>query len=601
MKLNTLNLKNKPQLSVEQKAQMQGWVIHLSHLAQRHDVRFHFGAERAETDGRNIYLPMLPIDMNSEEEIIFRGYAEHEIGHCIESNMPVFQGVARSSSWLGTMLNAIEDPWMENRRVKARPKALTFFEKSTAYLEKRGGLKTGSSSPNEALMVFVLSALHLNFGRNDLRGLHKQSQKHFLKQLGRTSKPILKVIKHFVEKQGATSTSTSNNATIARGIYQILRDLIIVLGKRGQVFDEDLESKCAELYGVSQVDETPNGVVVASASCPVDVTKFVNSIKRRSAGKLSYALLDLLFEPPSEGEVIDYCKVIDDISEQAEKDGRELVPAGTEITPYEIAEVKASHIPSGLTMDISGLTVAKDSLSDFHEAMNSVKSTVNILAMQLRQVLQEKTRERRRIFESGTKVKAGKLYRLTSYDYRVFRENVRRTTPNAAVTLLCDLSASTVGDCDLEIRQSAVLLAASLDYLKLPSSVWGFGNNCGNSLMLVKDFNEQFRSTMARFGGMKLGLGGSTPLAESINALLPCVRRRLEQKKVVFVITDGIPNDVDQAVESYNLARSQGISVVTVVFGQWYEWLDNASLPFLHCEKAEDIPKIILSEMSKLI
>jgi len=66
------------------------------------------------------------------------------------------------------------------------------------------------------------------------------------------------------------------------------------------------------------------------------------------------------------------------------------------------------------------------------------------------------------------------------------------------------------------------------------------------------------QSRVAAYGG---GLDGSSPLAEAIWFAGCRLLQQREERKLLLVLTDGIPDDLDEAVTVLGLARISNIEV----------------------------------------
>lgn len=135
------------------------------------------------------------------------------------------------------------------------------------------------------------------------------------------------------------------------------------------------------------------------------------------------------------------------------------------------------------------------------------------------------------------------------------RIHIRHKTDgrDIAVTLLLDLSESikeTPKGCDqsiLELSQEAVsLLAWAIDELGDPFAIAGFASNTRHDVRYqhIKGFNEPWGATpKSRLAAMEGGY--STRMGAAIRHAGHYLHKRSNDKKLLFVLTDGEPSDID--------------------------------------------------------
>ncbi len=167
-------------------------------------------------------------------------------------------------------------------------------------------------------------------------------------------------------------------------------------------------------------------------------------------------------------------------------------------------------------------------------------------------------------------------------DPRIFRATTSKHR-DLAVLLLIDISESTrdrlaSGASILEVERLAVaILAEAMSALGDPFSLLAFASNGRDDVEMttVKAFDEAYdRGCVARLAGLSSGL--STRLGTALRHAGELISRGRSFRKLVIVLTDGEPSDVDVAdpldlVEDARRAalglRSRGIDGFGVVLG----------------------------------
>jgi len=154
-------------------------------------------------------------------------------------------------------------------------------------------------------------------------------------------------------------------------------------------------------------------------------------------------------------------------------------------------------------------------------------------------------------------------------DPRIFRRHGRRRR-SAAVVLLMDLSESTrhfvpgsfISVLDLE-KRAAALVAESFDASRDRIAVHGFRSNGRREVtyLHIKDFDEPFGSAQRRRLQRQQGKLSTRMGAALRHASAALAAERVDQK-VILLLTDGEPSDVDVLEDDY-LVEDARQAVVT--------------------------------------
>ncbi|MGA7805754.1 nitric oxide reductase activation protein NorD, partial [Bradyrhizobium sp.] len=182
------------------------------------------------------------------------------------------------------------------------------------------------------------------------------------------------------------------------------------------------------------------------------------------------------------------------------------------------------------------------------------------------------------ILEAGIALRTGR-----QPDPRVFRSSTS-VHRDLAGLLLIDISESTrdrlaSGATTLDVERLAVaVLAEAMHRLGDPFSLLAFASDGREDVRMtsVKAFDESYdRSSMARLAGLASGL--STRLGAALRHAGQVIRKTSAARKLVIVLTDGEPSDIDVAdpldlIEDARRAalglHAGGIDAYGVVLGQ---------------------------------
>ena len=135
------------------------------------------------------------------------------------------------------------------------------------------------------------------------------------------------------------------------------------------------------------------------------------------------------------------------------------------------------------------------------------------------------------------------------------RINIRivRKVRDLAIVVLLDLSESTnekLGDSDKPViqlaREATALLSWAIDGVGDPFAIHGFASDGRHDVEYYrfKDFNDYYDdSVKAKLAGMSGGL--STRMGAALRHAASFLFRQPEQKKLILLVTDGEPADID--------------------------------------------------------
>lgn len=224
------------------------------------------------------------------------------------------------------------------------------------------------------------------------------------------------------------------------------------------------------------------------------------------------------------------------------------------------------------------------------------------LAKQLERAIASKNKVQFIPGQRRGKVHSANLYRLSMNDDRVFRRREDHKAVNACVQQVIDLSGSMNGDRICLALASAYAIADALDRIKVPNIITGFttaglddaayrkyerdySRYEGLMLPTIKDWHERTNTPITR---QRIGcLSGKFPLlnnidGESVLALAQHFAARTEDRKIMIVLSDGLPagvgfslnshlREVARALESSDQIELLGVGIQTDAPSQFYK------------------------------
>ncbi|HHR9723354.1 TPA: cobaltochelatase CobT-related protein [Salmonella enterica subsp. enterica serovar Oranienburg] len=222
------------------------------------------------------------------------------------------------------------------------------------------------------------------------------------------------------------------------------------------------------------------------------------------------------------------------------------------------------------------------------------------------------------------RIHGSSLYRLSMKDERVFRRKEDHKAVNACVQQVIDLSGSMNGKKILLALASAYTIADALDRINVPNIITGFttfGNpDCSvrskrgfsrfEALMLpiIKNWNEKANAPEIR---ARMGCVGTTfPLlnnvdGESIVQLASLFSGRMEDRKIMLVLSDGEPCATGEGFKEHLKATTKEIETVSDIDLMAIGILTDAPKFFYKnyalVKSVEQLGSSVVTELSRII
>lgn len=188
----------------------------------------------------------------------------------------------------------------------------------------------------------------------------------------------------------------------------------------------------------------------------------------------------------------------------------------------------------------------------------------------LQGILESKRRDRERTCRAGKKFSTKDLHRLGVKDTRIFSRQQERNGVNTAIHILLDASGSMQGDQSEQCVKAGYALGHALDrvpHVSFAISAFPMENPlCPAEFQVekLKEFGERFKEDTL---GSYRADGGCTPTLPSMRYAAYTLAFRPEERKLLFIITDGRPNEGGHslAVAQYDeWLNKNGIEVVAI-------------------------------------
>jgi Mg-chelatase subunit ChlD len=205
--------------------------------------------------------------------------------------------------------------------------------------------------------------------------------------------------------------------------------------------------------------------------------------------------------------------------------------------------------------------------------------------------LQDKRRRKVKLATAGGQVASNRVWRLKSMgDTNVFKVTASVVGIDAAVTILLDRSGS-MDTCIIEAAVAALSCSQALERIsKVKTSIEMFPGHEGtlDNTVTLQAFGQSARQVARRVNDVDAG--GGTPLAEALQQVMPRLLAQRVKKRIAFLVTDGIPNNLVMALEEIGKAEAQGVEFVGIGIGEYGKAIEGLT-PFSVCiNEASELP-----------
>ena len=487
-----------------------------------------------------------PLPEGRAAHILALGYSAHEGGHIRFSDYSVKHPIPFGHS----LVRAMEEFRMEAQVIKNYPGARRILQDIVQYMVLTGKSfaptdeeKLRSATPNSLVTNYVL--VRGRYLVNNQTAVEPRMNQLREELVARTSDELVDQIDDIIRRAGAAPSEGD--------LIPLADELIALLqqdaeqpedGQNGEPDDskpDDSDAGNGESDD-SKSDDSDAGNGEPDDSEPDDADAG-NGGDPKGAGQLA---IDPSAEGPVDDDLGQALEAL--LNEHAENDGED-----TTGWSGEMAEV-VEH-PRVLTNN------PFDPERVVHETAAVQRTLAQVFQAQKRVEVAHSSR--------GRRINPRRLSRVAMGKADIFRHKHRQEAINTAVEVLVDASESMMWGDDLltPAKESALALAQAIE--NLPGCSCGvlmfpsWTDNGEIAVLGVKAPEERVSATLQQ-GRWEFGAYGGTPLAQS---LWPCAIRlatRLEERKVLIVLTDGDPNDSVAAMEMLERIRASGIETVGI-------------------------------------
>ncbi|EGV28137.1 von Willebrand factor type A [Thiorhodococcus drewsii AZ1] len=537
-------------------------------LGRRFGVQVRVGGDQAATDGQTIWLPDLPAD--SRLRPVAWGLLAHEASHVRHTDMAIFQAVARESPLRRHLLNLLEDIRIELAIRRDYPGTESSLARVIEWMLAEGHLDPPDPSDHPARILtasLLLILRHRVLGQQALTQAAQESERVLRQTL--PAARVHRLLGLPTEVRGLGSTAEA--ASLAERIQQLLEP------------DRTAsQPEAAERPASSDPEAGAANTETEAGECPAHPSpdQASGEVGDGASDTEARASSQTEAEADPEGPAANAGSIAADANHSDSDDLLQRVIGAGEGDLGDdlfasVRQVLATESGAGGARP-SRLPIPEDPPCHRpfgEDLLRQVDGTSRVLVARLLGLVQSSRMDRPHAVCRGRRLVPARLHRAGVGDARLFVRRRSRIAPNTAFHLLVDLSGSMNNPTPSGQRafrvalESALAVALALE--RIPgvtvavSAFPGLGGDTGRITRLV----QHGQSVRQRAGAFQQGPRGGTPLAQALWFAAADLTLRSEPRRLILVMTDGVPNDWATAVEILGLCEAGGIEPVGIGIG----------------------------------
>jgi len=486
-------------------------------LGDRYGVQVRIGGKKAYTNGKIIHLPSLPMDCEPELLALARSFVDHESGHIRHTDFSVLKA-ANLDPVTFNLFNCLEDWRVEKKLSGIFPgcrRNLNWLIRR--FFVEQAQPRAGDDSPALAVLDYVLLTVRAwDVDEVTPACQHAASivEQHFPCLIGALDAILVKAYIHCPDTKAAIEYAKQ----IALCIRQWEPPQPIETSKCTSANNKKAVCQTTRETNdsTSQIDQQPES---ACASAPVQQSRALNALP-----------LKALFHA----------------------EAQDLPQNIGEIMSIELADSSAESAGDALTVAEEGTRHATPLPAE--QKLQALQASI-ALRTRLQGFLQAQTQRRCSIGRRGT-LHANSLHRLQVGNARVFQKESLQLGLNTAVHILLDVSGSMAGAPINLANRACFAVATALSHIRgVNPAVTAFPAVSTNSVFPIMRHGQPLPDMF------DIRASGGTPLAGALWWVLQTMLHLKEQRKMILIITDGMPDNQLAANNAIGVAQKLGFEV----------------------------------------
>ena len=478
-------------------------------LGDQYGVQVCIGGKEACTNGKVIYLPALPMDCEPELLAMARGFVDHEAAHIRHTDFPALR-TANLDPVTFNLFNCLEDWRIEKKLSGIFPGCrhnLNWLIRR--FFVEEAEPRAGGDPPALAVLDYVLLTVRawdveeVNMPRLAVAEVLRQ---HF---------PGLKeVLDAVLAKVYIHCPDTGAAIAYARQLAQGIR----------QWEPQPQQQRKSKGNGADHTDSAPQAEQEISPDCASQTQQPTS---------------------PSRGK--------DQLTALLHAEAQDLPKNLGELLSTALTLCQAESAFEKVTVAIEGFR--QSGVLPEKQKLQALQASI-ALRTRLQGLLQARTQKRCSIGRRGA-LHPGSLHRLQTGNPRIFLREATQAGLNTAVHILLDVSGSMSGAPIVLARQVCFAVAKALENIKgVNPAVTAFPATASTSSVF-----PIMRHGQKVPDSFDINASGSTPLAAALWWVMQTMLFLKEQRKIILVITDGIPDSTHAATHAVTVAQKLGYEV----------------------------------------
>lgn len=532
-----------------------------SMLGARYGVKVQVSGTGAFTNysGKSPIINLPLVTAERGQEVLLRGYLDHEAGHVRYTNRKIFDSARVQQAYLvKTLWNICEDVYIE-RRMSAAFRGCGQNLRRIAIILFRGKIEPTTSEP-----VLEQALSYILYGCRSIPVQELRPEAAVL----RDAFPWPSILPE-LDKLIARSAVTKNSDECL-SLAEEMEDLII--------------SAYKQEYGEKQSQQDSQGQDSQSGQGQDSQKPLTKEEQRRAASlkkKLDKAINKIAKSYIGSDNITpgEMWEIMKKHRAQSIDAGHGYYSSGAEDIKHKLDIGRAIADKLASNNDIEKYTGCRSMTIRKAAGCNSLSQEDIILgdrmavqlASRMSSVLQTRSLVKRGTGSVGTRLDNHRLYRPAVGDARIFRHDIPGRTPDVEIMCLVDTSGSMYGDSIDVVNQTMYAIAKATQNIR----------GCAVGIMSFNTIMESVKDMYTPVPPVrltKMEANGSTYLGSALMRVLDCFTEKA-RRHVVIILTDGMADDLpilssaldragQNAVEVYGLGIGSGGSYIGDVMGR---------------------------------
>lgn len=545
-----------------------------SMLGARYGVKVQVSGTGAFTNygGKSPIINLPLITAERGQEVLLRGYIDHEAGHVRYTNRNIFNNARVQKVYLvRTLWNICEDVYIE-RRMSAAFRGCGQNLRRIAIILFRGKIEPTTSEP-----VLEQALSYILYGCRSIPVQELRPEAAVL----RDAFPWPSILPELDKLIARSAVTKSSDECLS--LAEEMEALIISAYKQeyGEKQSQQDSQGQDSQSGQGQSSQKPltKEEQKCAASLKKKLDKAIEKIAKEQVGS----------DNITPGEMWEIMKKDMAASINA---GHGYYSSGAEDIQHKLDIGKAIASQIAPSRDVYEYTRCRSMTIRKATGYNLLSQDDIVLgdrmavqlASRMSSVLQTRSLVRRGTGSVGTRLDNHRLYRPAVGDARIFRHDIPGRTPDVEIMCLVDTSGSMYGDRISTVNQTVYAIVKATQNIRgCAVGIMSFNSNMES----VKDMHTPVPPVRLT----KMEANGSTYLGSALMRVLDCFTEKA-RRHVVIILTDGMADDLpilssaldraeQNAVEVYGLGIGDGGSYIGDVMGRKHfrEVRQNSAIP----------------------